>query len=204
MNRIYLIVLVAALCGCRGGNRPYVHAAPDPIRETGAPTAPAGAPETPPASHERPSEAPGIRSTALPAKPDDVASRDPTVVIVQLNRQLKDAFFDYDRSAMRADAIAALRQDAALLLPIIVEFPQLKVTVEGHCDERGSAEYNLGLGDHRAGAAEEVLRGFGVPSARLETVSYGRERPQCTELTESCWRQNRRAHLVVRAPGATD
>jgi len=137
-------------------------------------------------------------------KPEDVAPKDVNVVVVEVNGQLKDAFFDYDRSAMRPDAISALRQDAALLLPIITEFPQLKVTVEGHCDERGSAEYNLGLGDHRADAAAEVLRGFGVPQARLETVSYGKERPQCTELTESCWRQNRRAHLVVRSPGATD
>jgi peptidoglycan-associated lipoprotein len=70
--------------------------------------------------------------------------------------------------------------------------------VEGHCDERGSAEYNLGLGDRRATSAKEFLQQLGVPSDRLKTISYGKERPQCTEQNESCWQKNRRAHF---APG---
>jgi peptidoglycan-associated lipoprotein len=127
-----------------------------------------------------------------------------TQVLPELNSQMADAFFDYDRSALRPDAISVLRQDAAILLPILAEFPQLKVMVEGHCDERGSAEYNLGLGDHRARGVVEVLQGFGVPLANVEIISYGKERPQCTEPAESCWRLNRRAHLEVRAGGATE
>ncbi len=78
------------------------------------------------------------------------------------------------------------------------EFPQVKVVVEGHCDERGSAEYNLGLGDDRAAKAAGVLRQFGVLPERIEIISYGKEAPQCTEPAETCWRRNRRAHLLLR------
>jgi peptidoglycan-associated lipoprotein len=108
---------------------------------------------------------------------------------------LRDAFFDYDRSDARADAIRALEHDAALLGPSLAGFPQLRLRIEGHCDERGSAEYNLALGDRRAASAAEVLRGSGV--SRREAVSFGKESPQCTEPVESCWRLNRRSHLVV-------
>jgi len=69
------------------------------------------------------------------------------------------------------------------------------VIVEGHCDERGSAEYNLALGDRRATAAKDFLVQLGVPADRLKTISYGKERPQCTEENEQCWQRNRRAHL---------
>jgi peptidoglycan-associated lipoprotein len=179
-------------------------APPPPIHETLPPALTASAVETPAASPDGSHVGLGSRSTPVPAKTKAEVTKDVTVVVLELNGQLKDAFFDYDRSAMRPDAISALRQDAALLLPILAEFPQLKVTVEGHCDERGSAEYNLGLGNHRAGSAVEVLHELGVPSAHMEIISYGTERPQCTELTESCWRLNRRAHLVVRPPGVTN
>ncbi len=145
-----------------------------------------------------------ITPAGVPAAPERESARDVTVVVQELNGKLEDAFFDYDRAALRDDAVSALRRDASLLLPILTEFPQIKVTVEGHCDERGSAEYNLGLGDHRAGSAVEVLRGLGVPEARMEVVSYGKERPQCSEERESCWRQNRRAHLVLRQPRLTE
>jgi peptidoglycan-associated lipoprotein len=177
---------------------------PDPIRETSARASTGSAVEPPAASPERPNEGSHSAATEGRAKPEGTAPRDVTVVVLELNGELKDAFFDYDRSALSPDAISALRQDAALLLPILAEFPQLKVTIEGHCDERGSAEYNLGLGDHRAGSAAEVLQRFGVPLAHLEIVSYGKERPQCTELKESCWRLNRRAHLLIRPPAPTD
>ena len=77
------------------------------------------------------------------------------------------------------------------------DFPAATIMVEGHCDERGSAEYNLGLGDRRAAAAKEFLVQLGVPEGRLRTISYGKERPQCTEHTEECWQKNRRAHLSL-------
>ena len=124
-------------------------------------------------------------------------------VITDLFDHLQDAYFDYDRSAVRPDAIAALETDARILAPALAEFPQLTVTVEGHCDERGSAEYNIGLGDHRAQRAAEILYQSGIPRDRVQIVTYGKEAPQCRESNEACWQRNRRAHLVPRAGAPT-
>ncbi len=108
---------------------------------------------------------------------------------------LQDAYFDYDKNDIRGDAQAALTADAATLKQIFADFPSATIIVEGHCDERGSAEYNLGLGDRRASAARDFLVQLGVPADKLKTVSYGKERPKCTEATEDCYQQNRRAHF---------
>ena len=83
-----------------------------------------------------------------------------------------------------------LRRDADLLRAFFPEFPALKVTIQGHCDERGSGEYNLALGARRAWRAAEILKEFGVPQARSETVSFGKEAPQCTDANEACWQKN--------------
>ena len=112
-----------------------------------------------------------------------------------LQQQAQDAFFDYDMSEIRGDGRDALTHDAALLKQIFQQDPNFSVVVEGHCDERGSAEYNLALGDRRATAAKDFLVQLGVPADRLKTISYGKERPQCTEANEECWQKNRRAHL---------
>lgn len=112
-----------------------------------------------------------------------------------LQQQSQDAYFDYDKSEIRADAREALTHDAGLLKQIFAQDPNFTAVVEGHCDERGSAEYNLALGDRRATAAKEFLVQLGVPADRLKTISYGKERPQCTEANEECWQKNRRAHL---------
>ena len=112
-------------------------------------------------------------------------------------RRVQDAYFDYDKSDIRDDARAALTSDADALKALFSEFPSARVVIEGHCDERGSAEYNLGLGDRRANAAKEFLVQLGVPADRLGVISYGKERPQCTESEESCWQRNRRAHLTA-------
>ncbi len=114
-----------------------------------------------------------------------------------LTRQGQDAYFDYDKNDIRPDAQQALTTDADLLKRIFAREPNLVVIVEGHCDERGSAEYNLGLGDRRAAAAKEFLVNLGVPADRLKTISYGKERPQCTDATEDCYQKNRRAHLAA-------
>jgi peptidoglycan-associated lipoprotein len=110
---------------------------------------------------------------------------------------LRDVLFDYDSNNIRDDARAALTGDADALKRIFADFPNASVNVEGHCDERGSAEYNLGLGDRRASSARDFLTQLGVPADRLKTISYGKERPVCTESDESCWQRNRRAHFSV-------
>ena len=115
-----------------------------------------------------------------------------------LSGEGQDAYFDYDRSDIREDARQALTRDAELLKRIFAADRSFTVVIEGHCDERGSAEYNLGLGDRRATAAKEFLVQLGVPADRMTTISYGKDRPQCTEANESCYQRNRRAHL---APG---
>ena len=113
----------------------------------------------------------------------------------QIETQLNDAYFDYDGNTVRADAQTALNHDAEVLKKIFVDFPTGTVIVEGHCDERGSAEYNLGLGDQRASSAKAYLVQLGVNGDRLKTVSYGKERPQCTEANDECYQRNRRAHF---------
>lgn len=107
---------------------------------------------------------------------------------------IKDAFFDYDQYNIRDDAREALIADAAALK----QRPGIRITIEGHCDERGSERYNLALGDRRANAAKEFLVGQGIDSSRIDTVSYGKERNFCEEHTEECWQLNRRAHIVMR------
>jgi len=123
-------------------------------------------------------------------------SRGPIGTLPQrLQSDLRDALFDYDSNNIRDDARAALTADADALKRILADFPNASVNVEGHCDERGSAEYNLGLGDRRASAARDFLIQLGIPADRLKTISYGKERPVCTESDESCWQRNRRAHF---------
>jgi len=114
--------------------------------------------------------------------------------------ELADAYFDYDKSDVREDARAALAKDAEALRSILADFPAAVIVIEGHCDERGSAEYNLGLGDRRVASASAYIETIGVEAGRLKTVSYGKERPQCTESTEACWQKNRRVHFAAGGP----
>lgn len=133
---------------------------------------------------------------STPPPPPPPPSTTPTLSSADLlQQQAQDAYFDFDKSDIRPDARDALTKDAALLKQIFQQDPNFSVIVEGHCDERGSAEYNLALGDRRATAAKDFLVQLGVPADHLKTISYGKERPQCTEATEECWQKNRRAHL---------
>jgi len=109
------------------------------------------------------------------------------------SQNVQDAYFDLDKSDLRDDARGALTKDAEFLR----SYPQVRVSIEGHCDERGSTEYNLGLGQRRAEAAKNFLISLGISGDRIETTSWGKERPFCTEHTEECWQQNRRAHFVL-------
>jgi peptidoglycan-associated lipoprotein len=107
-------------------------------------------------------------------------------------REVRDAYFDFNKSDIRADAREALSKTADFLK----NYPQIKVTIEGHCDERGSTEYNLALGDRRANATKQYLVSLGISADRIATVSYGKEKPFCMDSNEACWQQNRRGHLV--------
>ncbi|MCU1261519.1 MAG: OmpA/MotB domain protein [Bryobacterales bacterium] len=112
--------------------------------------------------------------------------------------EVRDVHFAYDASNISEEAGSTLVGDATALKQILQSFPDAKLMVEGHCDERGSAEYNLALGDRRARAARDYLTRMGVAESHLDMVSYGKEKPQCTESTESCWASNRRAHFAAK------
>jgi peptidoglycan-associated lipoprotein len=138
-----------------------------------------------------------VTLTAPPPPPAEVSrpSNPMGTLESRVQTELKDAFFDYDQVTVRDDAHIALLADADALKRIFNDFPNATINVEGHCDERGSAEYNLGLGDRRASSARDLLVQLGVPEAKLRTISYGKERPQCTEADEACYQKNRRVHL---------
>jgi peptidoglycan-associated lipoprotein len=133
-----------------------------------------------------------VRIAHLPPPP---ALRPTATLTERLSREVEDAFFDFDESALREDALAALTRNASALKSILGEIPIGVIVIEGHCDERGSAEYNLGLGDRRATAARAYLYQLGVPEERLNVISYGKEKSQCHESAESCWQKNRRVHF---------
>jgi len=135
-------------------------------------------------------------SVAVPLPPLAEPSAAKPTFGERLSSEVEDAFFDYDRSDIREDARAALTADALALQSILSDFPTATIVVEGYCDERGSAEYNLALGDSRASAAKNFLGQLGILNERLMAVSYGKERPQCTESNEACWQKNRRVHFV--------
>ena len=107
-------------------------------------------------------------------------------------REVRDAYFDFNKADIRSDARDALGKTADFLR----NYPQIRVTIEGHCDERGSTEYNLALGDRRASAVKQYLISLGISADRLNTVSFGKEKPFCMQSTDDCYQQNRRGHFV--------
>jgi peptidoglycan-associated lipoprotein len=109
-------------------------------------------------------------------------------------QNIKDIYFDYDKSNVRGDQQASIQADMTFL----TQHPNISFTVEGHCDERGSTEYNLALGDQRASAVKNELTTAGISASRIKTISYGKEKPFCTESNEACWQQNRRGHFVYQ------
>ena len=109
-------------------------------------------------------------------------------------QNIKDVYFEYDKSNIRDDQQAALQADAQFL----TQHSDINFTIEGHCDERGSTEYNLALGDSRASSVKNALVTLGVNASRIKTISYGKEKPFCMESSENCWQQNRRGHFVYQ------
>jgi peptidoglycan-associated lipoprotein len=111
----------------------------------------------------------------------------------EFKANVQDIFFDYDTYDIRTDGLAALAHNASFL----VSHPEMKVVIGGYCDERGSNEYNLALGQNRADAAKNALISVGVAANRIRVISYGKEKPFCSESTEECWQQNRRAGFTL-------
>jgi len=169
----------------------------------------AGVPEQPPAppeitkTEDKKTTADTIATKELPkesitekqfskAQPEDIQSS-----LKELQSRIQDIHFDYDRYDIKDDAKPVLKEVSTILS----RNKNIKVIIEGHCDERGTNEYNLGLGDRRANSAKEYLISLGIPSNKIETISYGEEKPICTEQTEDCWAKNRRAHFVFIEEG---
>ena len=131
-----------------------------------------------------------VTVNAAPVPPPSTASSATEAELFAQN--VKDIYFDYDKYDVRVDQQGSLQGDAQFLQ----QHANIHITVEGHCDERGSTEYNLALGTNRADAAKNALIQAGVAGDRIKIISYGKEKPFCTESNESCWQQNRRGHFV--------
>jgi peptidoglycan-associated lipoprotein len=133
-----------------------------------------------------------VTVTSAAAPPPQPATNETEAQMFAQNVQ--DVFFEYDSYDITQQYQQVLQADARFLQ----QHPNIKFTIEGHCDERGSTEYNLALGDNRANSTKQALVSLGIPADRIRTISYGKEKPFCTESTESCWAQNRRAHFVYQ------
>jgi peptidoglycan-associated lipoprotein len=160
----------------------------------GKKTPPPAPPPPPPVAPEPPPPAPPPPKPEVKPQVDEYA-RLKAMASDEIDRLglLQEIYFDLDKADIREADRAALSKNAETLK----RFDFLKVTVEGHCDERGTVDYNLALGERRARAAYDYLVSLGVPADRLRTVSYGKEIPVCTESNEDCWQRNRRAKLTV-------
>jgi peptidoglycan-associated lipoprotein len=133
-----------------------------------------------------------ITVTQAPPPPPPVATAPSDEDLFSQN--IKDVYFDYDKDDIRADQQGSVQGDVQFLN----QHAAISFTVEGHCDERGSTEYNLALGDKRATAVKNALVAAGIGASRVKTISYGKEKPFCSESNEACWQQNRRGHLVYQ------
>ena len=169
-----LVVLGLALPGCKHRPAGAPPALPPPV-------APATPPPAPPPAE--PEIAPQVEDPLAGLSSAELESRG----------LLADIHFDYDSADLREADRQVLTQNADFLKA----HDYIKVTVEGHCDERVTVEYNLALGERRARNAHDYLVSLGVPADRLKTVSYGKEIPLCQESSESCWARNRRAHFAI-------
>ena len=190
-----LLVLTLFLVGCPKRPATPVASAPAPTGSAMAPApgpapapAPPAAPGPPALAPAAPAPAPGGAATSPPATP-------PRPSEFSENTNLKDVFFDFDRYDVRAGDAKILDGNAAWLKSNANNL----VLIEGHCDERGTNEYNLALGERRAKSTMNYLVSQGIQANRITIISYGKERPVCSEKNESCWQKNRRAHFLVKA-----
>jgi peptidoglycan-associated lipoprotein len=185
-----LLILALFLVGCP--KRPATSAAAAPPPTTAIPSTPAAPPTTPPAAvapSTPPTSTPPI--AAVPTTP----STPPSPSEFTANPNLKDIHFDFDKYNVRPGDARILDANAAWLKSNQGNL----ILIEGHCDERGTNEYNLALGERRAKSAMNYLVAQGVQASRITIISYGKERPICPEHNEACWAQNRRAHFLTKA-----
>ena len=191
LRHCLLVVCLCAVLGITGCARRAPAAAPVPPPP--AATAPAPPAPTPPPP-KPPPPPPVPPSTAAPLTEDELFRRK-TLDELNAERPLVNVFFDYDESVVRDEARGPLQKNADWLR----RWTSTRITIEGHCDSRGSGEYNIALGDRRAAAVREYLINLGIPADRILTVSKGKEQPFCRDETEGCWQQNRRGHFLVTA-----
>ena len=189
------ILGLATLAFVGAGCKKKVAAAP-PAPPPAAQAAPAPAPAPQPVAAAPVAPAPQPQPQPAQRKVPDAATR--TRIETLLSR-IEDAYFDYDKHTLRPDAIKALQADSTELRDIVVQYPDYRVTIEGHADERGSEAYNLALGDARAKSAKDYLSSIGIPASQLAIISYGKDKPVCEEHDEACWQKNRRIHFVAAA-----
>jgi peptidoglycan-associated lipoprotein len=190
------VISIAGLCGLGAACSKKAASAPPPP----VPTATASnTPDSTPAPRQEARQTPTRSTPAEPAPRPRYPDTATKAKIDELLARIQDAYFDYDRHNLRPDALKALESDSRELGEIIRQYPDFKLKVEGYCDERGSAEYNLALGDRRAAAAKEYLVSMGIPGDQLTLASLGKEHQVCEDHTEDCWQKNRRAHIVAMA-----
>ena len=181
------IALSAALAIAAAGCHKKVPAAAPSPPPPPPPTAPSTPPPPPP-----PPPAPVAAPTPRPLSEEEIFARK-SVDQLNAEKPMDDVFFDLDMSTLRDDARPGLQKDADWLK----KWGSVAVTLEGHSDSRGTAEYNLGLGNRRATAVKDYLVSLGVPGGRVTVVSKGKEQPFCNDENEGCWQQNRRGHFVI-------
>ena len=188
-----LLVFGVVLAGC--AKRPATTAAAAPPPTGAAATTPSGASSgaTPATAAPGGTSGTGGTATTTPSTAAPAARPSPTEFVA--NENLRDVYFDFDKYDIRPPDAKTLDANASWLK----SNPNHLVLIEGHCDERGTNEYNLALGERRAKSAMNYLVSQGVQASRITIISYGEERPVCTQKSEECWAKNRRAHFLVKA-----
>ena len=185
--RVFAAIALTALIGVSacGKKKPAPVPPPPPPPVAQPTTTPAPPPPPPPAPRE---------TAPAPLTEEEIFAKS-TLEELNAKKPLADAFFDLDSQQIRDDAKPILQKDADWMK----KWTSTKVMVEGHADERGTAEYNLALGERRAAAVRDYLVNLGIGADRITVVSKGKEAPVCTEQNEACWSQNRRGHFVITA-----
>lgn len=176
MKRFLVFVLIIFAAGCA---KKYI---PQPVTP---------AEKVPEIAIEKPERIEVVEEKISPPGPEEIGISE--LEVEKALSEFKDVLFDYDKYTIRPDARVVLDSIADWLN----KNKKINVIIEGHCDERGTNEYNLALGEKRANAARDYLVVKGIALARMSTITYGEEKPVCTQSNESCWQRNRRAHFVI-------